>query len=388
MARELDVLTDTLLAKFRRRGIGMGLASASFARIVSDLVTNRPGALPHLDTLLDALAQELEGNQREQRRLLVAGLVDMHTLKDAAPPGAPAPAPVLHEPCDCCGSVDHDLSVCPLAAQLVAQAEPEPPPPAPPPRFPLSHFLTLGFYAVLGLEPGCTLPAIKKAYHQLCLTYHPDKGGETETFKFIALVYEVLSDKKKRQQYDREGKSAFMGAFDRGPGVDTSDALRVVLEAVNVQSEELLDVLGRRAAGLFAVKKEADWLTGEAQTVGNLRDIWASLKARAGDAGNLLVVWRRDRVYKHTGLPGRFYSGVRLPEDVPEEFRSRLVEGDVYKQTASPFDLYPRAIKELFRLGLDIQDVDQPKCFPTAMVARHPWSIHLRQWAEACGAGE
>ena len=209
MARELDVLTDSLIAKFRRRGIGMGLASASFARIVSDLVTNRPGALPHLDTLLDALAQELEGNQREQRRLLVAGLVDMHTLKNAAPPGAPAPAPVLHEPCDCCGSVDHDLSVCPLAAQLVAQAEPEPPPPAPPPRFPLSHFLTLGFYAVLGLEPGCTLPAIKKAYHQLCLTYHPDKGGETETFKFIALVYEVLSDRKKRQQYDQDGKSAF-----------------------------------------------------------------------------------------------------------------------------------------------------------------------------------
>ena len=75
-------------------------------------------------------------------------------------------------------------------------------------------------------------------------------------------------------------------------------------------------------------------------------------------------------------------------EEVPEDFRSRLVDGDVYKQTASPFDLYPRAIKDLFRLGLNIQDVDQPKAFPAAMVARHPWSIHLRQWAEARGGWE
>ena len=264
------------------------------------------------------------------------------------------------------------------------QSEPPPPPPPAPERHSLAYFLGLNsFYSVLGVEPGCSLDAVKKAYHQMSLLYHPDKGGDCETFQFIALVYEVLSDKRKRQQYDRDGKTAFMGAFDRGARGDTSDGVRVVLEPVNTLSEEILDVLSRRAAGVFTVKKEANWLTGEVQTVGNLRDLWTSLKTRAGDTGHLLVVWRRDKTYQHTGLPGRFYSGVHKPEDVPEEFRSRLVKGSIYKQTSSPFDIYPRAIKELFRLGLNIQDVDQPKAFPAAMVARHPWSIHLRQWAEA-----
>jgi hypothetical protein len=254
-----------------------------------------------------------------------------------------------------------------------------------PVRHPLDFFLARGFYDVLGVEPGAELKEIKKAFRSLSLIYHPDKGGDADTFKFILMVFGVLSDRKHRAKYDREGKASFMGSFaNMGPKTDAQDGVRTVLEPINVMHPDIVDILSRRAAGLFTVKKEADWATGEVKVVGSLRQLWSNLKLRAGNSGNLLVIWRRDKVYQHTGLPGRFYSGVHQRDQVPEEFQARLLdELPMYTQTASPFDLFPRVIKELFRLGLNIQDLDQPKSFPTAMITRHPWSVHLRRWCEA-----
>ena len=64
-------------------------------------------------------------------------------------------------------------------------------------------------YRTLGISREATEEEIKKAYRKLALKYHPDKNSDAnaeEKFKEIGSAYEVLSDKKKRDIYDRYGE--------------------------------------------------------------------------------------------------------------------------------------------------------------------------------------
>lgn len=62
-------------------------------------------------------------------------------------------------------------------------------------------------YDVLGVTPESTQPEIKKAYRKLALKYHPDKNPEGgEKFKEISAAFEVLSDDKKREIYNKYGE--------------------------------------------------------------------------------------------------------------------------------------------------------------------------------------
>jgi molecular chaperone DnaJ len=70
------------------------------------------------------------------------------------------------------------------------------------------------YYEVLGVARDADEKAIKDAFRQLALKYHPDRNkepGATERFKEIAEAYAVLSDPEKRAQYDARGYAGVAG---------------------------------------------------------------------------------------------------------------------------------------------------------------------------------
>lgn len=61
-------------------------------------------------------------------------------------------------------------------------------------------------YQTLGLSKDASLGEIKKAYRNLAIHAHPDKGGNSERMAFINEAYEILSDPTKRQEFNEKWK--------------------------------------------------------------------------------------------------------------------------------------------------------------------------------------
>ena len=71
------------------------------------------------------------------------------------------------------------------------------------------------YYQVLGVQKGASDEEVKKAFRKLAHKYHPDKkDGDEQKFKEVSEAYAVLSDRKRRAEYDAYGRTFAGGGAD------------------------------------------------------------------------------------------------------------------------------------------------------------------------------
>jgi len=83
------------------------------------------------------------------------------------------------------------------------------------------------YYDILGVNKSSSKDEIKKAYRTTAFKYHPDKNpgnkSAEDKFKEASEAYSVLSDDKKKTNYDQYGHAAFESGGGQGfSGFDTS----------------------------------------------------------------------------------------------------------------------------------------------------------------------
>ncbi len=75
------------------------------------------------------------------------------------------------------------------------------------------------YYDILGISKSASKDEIKKAFRKLAHKYHPDKGtGNESKFKEANEAYSILSDDKKRAEYDTYGRVFSEGGNTGGNG--------------------------------------------------------------------------------------------------------------------------------------------------------------------------
>lgn len=95
-------------------------------------------------------------------------------------------------------------------------------------------------YKLLNLEKTATAEEIKKQYRKLALLLHPDKNPDkpeaADNFQKIQKAYEILSDPKKRERYDRFGDDEDeLGGFSSTDWVDAYEYYRAMYPEITKQ---------------------------------------------------------------------------------------------------------------------------------------------------------
>ncbi len=86
------------------------------------------------------------------------------------------------------------------------------------------------YYDLLEVKPTASVAEIRKAYFRLAKLYHPDRQAQddaqsTEMFLAVQEAYDVLSDAKRRLEYDESQAAGGSGSPDSSPPPKASSAI-------------------------------------------------------------------------------------------------------------------------------------------------------------------
>lgn len=144
------------------------------------------------------------------------------------------------------------------------------------------NWLTDDFYKTLGVSEDASESDIKKAYRKLSRKYHPDLNPDDKQaekkFKEISEAYDVLSDKKQREEYDqirRYGASGMGaggfggGGFSGYPGADAFGGFRGGTSA-NINIDDLLGGLFGGSTGGSRRRRSAGFTSADFGGMGGM----------------------------------------------------------------------------------------------------------------------
>lgn len=191
------------------------------------------------------------------------------------------------------------------------------------------------YYDILQLSKGASDDQIKRAYRKLALKYHPDKnqGNEEANKKFAEInnAYEVLSDKEKRQIYDRYGEEglkqhAASGGRGGGGGVNINDIFSSFFGGGAAEEEE--------------------------ERVAKGDDVIVELEASLEDLymGGTLKVWREKNIIKPA--PGKRRCNCRN-----EVYHRQIAPGMFQQMTEQVCEQCPNVkyVREGYHVTVDIE---------------------------------
>jgi curved DNA-binding protein CbpA len=92
-------------------------------------------------------------------------------------------------------------------------------------------------YEILGVERTATPEEIKFAYRAKAKRLHPDAGGNASDFELLAWANRILSNPKKREDYDRSGR-----LDDRNEDSKISEAWTAIGSILNMQLQNVPDL--------------------------------------------------------------------------------------------------------------------------------------------------
>ena len=97
------------------------------------------------------------------------------------------------------------------------------------------------YYDLLELKKTCSEEDIKKSYRKMAMKYHPDRNRDNkedaeEKFKKISNAYNILSDKNKRNLYDKYGENGLNDSLDMGSGPNFDDIFDSLLRKSSMGS--------------------------------------------------------------------------------------------------------------------------------------------------------
>ncbi len=218
---------------------------------------------------------------------------------------------------------------------------------------------TQDYYQVLGVAESATVEEIKKTYRKLALKFHPDKNPGNkeaeEKFKRISEAYYVLSDEKKRAEYDAYRRGGY------GPGGPGQGGGGGFQGAQGFNYEDLMNMF--RGGGRHGSSREYAGF-------GAFDDILGDLLGGAGGAGG-----GRTHYYTTQGPEGRARrarrpggeNGGDVDSDVHAKIavsRERAEKGGTIKVTSPEGEKLAVAIPKGIREGQKLRLARQGKACP------------------------